>query len=125
MCAGFAVAACQMPHGPAQSTAFRFEADGKAIGYATDFSAITGEMVALFDRSDVLVIDCLRRDPHPTHAHLERTLEWIARLKPRRAILTNLHIDLDFETLRKELPTGVEPGYDGLRFEHQISDQFT
>jgi phosphoribosyl 1,2-cyclic phosphate phosphodiesterase len=66
---------CQMPHGPGASTAYRFECDGKSIGYATDFSAITREMVELFAGVDVLVVDCLRREPHPTHAHLGMALE--------------------------------------------------
>jgi phosphoribosyl 1,2-cyclic phosphate phosphodiesterase len=72
----------------------------------------------------VWIVDALRYRPHPTHAHLERTLGWIARLKPKRAILTNLHIDLDFEILTRELPPGVEPAFDGLRFEHQLKDEF-
>ena len=55
-----------------------------------------------------------RYTPHPTHANVETALSWIARVKPRRAILTNLHIDLDYETLKRELPPGVEPAYDGM-----------
>ncbi|MYG25398.1 MAG: MBL fold metallo-hydrolase, partial [Boseongicola sp. SB0677_bin_26] len=54
-------------------------------------------------------------DPHPTHAHLERTLGWIERAAPRRAILTNMHIDLDYDTLTAETPDNVEPAYDGMR----------
>ena len=50
----------------------------------------------------------------PAHANVEPTLSWIARVKPRHAVLTNLHIDLDYETLKRELPEGVEPAYDGL-----------
>jgi phosphoribosyl 1,2-cyclic phosphate phosphodiesterase len=65
MCAGFAVRYCQMPHGPMDSTAYRFDADGKSIGYAVDFSAITRSMVDLLTGVDVLVVDCLRREPHP------------------------------------------------------------
>jgi phosphoribosyl 1,2-cyclic phosphate phosphodiesterase len=65
---------------------------------------------------DVWIVDALRWTPHPTHAHVARALEWIARAKPRRAILTNLHIDLDFKALSAKLPAGVEPAYDGLRF---------
>ena len=72
--AGFSIKSCQMPHGPAQSTAFRFDADGKSIGYATDFSEISDAMVALFGDVDLLVVDCLRRRPHPTHAHLAMSL---------------------------------------------------
>jgi len=60
------------------------------------------------------IVDCMRYKPHPTHAHLERTLGWIADLKPERAILTNMHVDLDYATLRRELPPGVEPAYDGM-----------
>ncbi len=52
---------------------------------------------------------------HPTHAHVEMTLDWIARLKPKRAILTNMHIDLDYRALARRLPPGVEPAYDGMR----------
>jgi phosphoribosyl 1,2-cyclic phosphate phosphodiesterase len=70
-------------------------------------------------------VDALRYRPHPTHAHVERTLEWIARLKPRRAILTNLHIDLDYGALKAELPAGVEPAFDGLRFSHELRSEFS
>lgn len=114
MCAGFGVGFCQMQHGPAQSTAFRFEADGASIGYATDFSAINAEMVALFDRCDVLVIDCLRREPHPTHAHLGMALELAEAARVRRAVLTHLDKSMDYATLSREVPPHVEVGYDGL-----------
>ena len=60
------------------------------------------------------IVDALRHTPHPSHAHLARTLDWIARVKPGRAILTNMHVDLDYETLRRELPPGIEPAYDGM-----------
>ena len=66
---------------------------------------------------DVLVVDALRDRPHPSHAHVALALEWIAALKPRRAILTNLHIDLDYAALAARLPPNVEPAYDGLRFD--------
>jgi phosphoribosyl 1,2-cyclic phosphate phosphodiesterase len=52
--------------------------------------------------------------PHPTHANVATALEWIARVEPRRAVLTNLHIDLDYEALKRDLPSGVEPAYDGM-----------
>ncbi len=52
-------------------------------------------------------------------------LGWIERVRPRRAILTNLHIDLDYETLKAELPPGVEPAFDGMRFEHELSGNFS
>jgi phosphoribosyl 1,2-cyclic phosphate phosphodiesterase len=114
MVAGIGVTHCQMPHGPAQTTAFRFDQDGKSIGYATDFSAITGEMVALFDKVDVLVVDALRRQPHPTHAHLAMSLELIEACRAGRAVLTHLDKSMDYRTLLYETPDHVEPGYDGL-----------
>jgi phosphoribosyl 1,2-cyclic phosphate phosphodiesterase len=66
-------------------------------------------------------VDALRYTPHPTHAHVDRALEWIARVKPKRAILTNMHIDLDFEELSRRLPEGVEAAYDGLRFTVEVA----
>ena len=65
-------------------------------------------------------MDTLRYTPHPTHANVETALEWIARVKPRRAILTNLHMDIDYETLRRELPPHIEPAYDGMVLRFQI-----
>ena len=117
MVAGIGVTHCQMPHGPAQTTAFRFEQAGKSIGYATDFSAITGEMVALFDQVDVLVVDALRRQPHPTHAHLAMSLELIEACRAGRAVLTHLDKSMDYRTLCDETPAHVEPGYDGMEIE--------
>lgn len=114
LCAGFAIGWCQMPHGPAQSTAFRFEADGKTIVYATDFSEITSGMLSLFADTDLLVVDCLRRAPHPTHAHLAMALELAERCRARRAVLTHLDKSMDYQTLSAALPAGVEAGYDGL-----------
>lgn len=114
MICGIGVSHCQMPHGPAQSTAFRFDQDGKSIGYATDFSEITAEMVALFDRVDVLVVDALRRKPHPTHAHLAMSLELVEACRAGRAVLTHLDKSMDYRTLCDEMPEHVEPGYDGL-----------
>ena len=117
MFGGISVRSCQMPHGPAQSTAFRFEADGKSIGYATDFSAITREMVELFDGVDLLVTDCLRREPHPTHAHLGMALELIEASRAQRAVLTHLDKSLDYATLSAEVPPHVVVGFDGLELD--------
>lgn len=63
---------------------------------------------------DVLIIDALRRRQHPTHMNVEEALDFIKAFKPGRAILTNMHGDLDYETLRRELPDNIEPGYDGM-----------
>lgn len=114
ICAGFGVSWCQMPHGPAQSTAFRFECDGKVICYAVDFSEITNDMVALLRGSDILVVDCLRREPHPTHAHLAMALELAEKTGARRAILTHLDKSMDYASLSREVPPHVLVGYDGM-----------
>ncbi|MCP5396751.1 MAG: MBL fold metallo-hydrolase [Sphingomonadaceae bacterium] len=117
MCCGFGVEWCQMPHGPAQSTAYRFDCDGKAIAYATDFSEITRDMVELLEDVDLLVVDCLRRDPHPTHAHLGMALELAERCGAKQAVLTHLDKSMDYATLCTEIPANVIVGYDGLEVE--------
>ncbi|RKF23404.1 MBL fold metallo-hydrolase [Altericroceibacterium spongiae] len=112
--AGFSVGSTQMPHGPAQSTAYLFEADGKTIGYATDFNEITDGMLDLFHHVDILVCDCLRRQPHPTHAHLGMALELAEKVKAGRTILTHLDKSMDYATLSREVPENVFVGYDGM-----------
>lgn len=114
ICAGFAVRTCQMPHGPSETTGYRFESDGKAICYATDFSAITDEMVALYAGADILVTDCLRREPHPTHANLAMALELGRRTGARVTVLSHLDKSMDYASLVREVPHGVVVGYDGL-----------
>ena len=115
--AGFAVDWVEMPHGPTTSTAFRFDADDRSLVYATDFSAITDAMVQCFASADMIVCDCLRREPHPTHAHLAMALELKARTKARRMILTHLDKSMDYDSLSAEVPKGVEVGYDGLEWQ--------
>ena len=112
--AGFGVDSVEMPHGPGMSTAYRFDADGKSIGYATDFSEITEDMLDLFDGVDILVTDCLRREPHPTHANLTMALELASRCGAKTAVLTHLDISMDYATLSAEVPDNVLVGYDGM-----------
>ena len=112
--AGFGVEWCQMEHGPGETTGYRFEADGKSIAYATDFSAISDEMIDLFHGVDILVSDCLRRDPHPTHAHLAMAIELGERCKASRLVLSHLDKSMDYRTLVDEVPEFVTVGYDGL-----------
>ena len=114
MCQGFGVGSCQMPHGPVNSTGFRFENDGKTISYAVDFSTITKEMVDLFSGSDILVVDCLRHEPHPTHAHLAMALELVEAARAKRAVLTHLDKSMDYAQVTDELPSHVLVGFDGL-----------
>ncbi|WP_374412995.1 MBL fold metallo-hydrolase [Novosphingobium colocasiae] len=114
ICEGFGVGHVQMPHGPAQSTGFTFDYNGKTVGYATDFSEITGGMVNLFYGCDVLVVDCLRREPHPTHAHLAMALELVTVTRCKRAVLTHLDKSMDYATLSAEVPEHVSVAYDGM-----------
>jgi phosphoribosyl 1,2-cyclic phosphate phosphodiesterase len=107
-------------HGGVRSVGYRFG----GVAYSSDVVNLDEQAFEALAGLDVWIVDALRYRPHPTHAHLERTLQWIERLKPRRAILTNLHIDFDYRTLKGELPAGVEPAYDGLRFEHQLGGEF-
>jgi phosphoribosyl 1,2-cyclic phosphate phosphodiesterase len=100
-------------HGGVRSVGYRFG----PVAYSSDVVGLDEAAFAALDGVEVWIVDALRYVPHPTHAHVDLALEWIARARPRRAILTNLHIDLDFETLRAQLPEGVEPAFDGLRFE--------
>jgi phosphoribosyl 1,2-cyclic phosphate phosphodiesterase len=102
-----------LDHGGVRSVGYRFG----DVAYCPDVVDLPDPAIAALQGLKVWIVDALRRRPHPTHAHLERTLGWIAALKPERAILTNMHIDLDYRTLLAELPPGVAPGYDGMRFE--------
>ncbi len=98
-------------HGNERSLGFRFG----GLAYSCDVSGLPDESAAALKGLDVWILDSLRHRPHPSHFSLEQALAWVARLKPRRAILTNLHTDLDYETLRRSLPESVEPAYDGLK----------
>ena len=112
--AGFSFDFVEMPHGPVTSTGFRFEADGKSIVYATDFSEITPQMVKCFKGADILVVDCLRRRPHPTHANLDMALDLARKAKVRQAVLTHMDKSMDYRSLCAEVPKDVTVGYDGL-----------
>ena len=87
------------------------------IGYSNDLVNLDDRGFEILEGVDTWIVDAMRYTPHPTHVNLETALKWIERLKPRRAILTNMHVDLDYQTLRRELPDGVEPGYDGMVIE--------
>jgi phosphoribosyl 1,2-cyclic phosphate phosphodiesterase len=100
-------------HGDIASLGFRFG----NVGYSCDLSSMPDESATAFAGLDVWIVDALRDRPHPSHFSVADALAWIDRLKPRRAILTNLHADLDYDDLRRKLPPHVEPGFDGMSFE--------
>lgn len=97
-------------HGPIRSVGYRL---GPVV-YSSDVSDLDDAAFEAVRGADLWILDALRYTPHPTHAHLDRALQWIARAGVRRAILTNLHIDMDYGRLQDELPAGVEAAYDGL-----------
>ena len=84
------------------------------MAYLPDVSHIPAAAWAQLQGLDLWIIDALRRTPHPSHTHLAQTLGWITELAPRRAVITNMHLDMDYDALSAELPPGVVPAYDGL-----------
>lgn len=101
----------RLEHGEIDALGFRFG----AIAYTPDLNAIPTESERYLENLDLWIVDALRYTPHPSHFSLPETLEWIAKLHPKHAILTNLHTDLDFEQLKSELPPHVEPAFDGMQ----------
>ncbi len=100
-------------HGDITSLGFRFG----SLAYSCDLSGLPADSVSALEGLDVWIIDALRDKPHPSHLSVSEALDWIESLKPKRAILTNLHTDLDYDELRSRLPSHVEPAYDGLSIE--------
>jgi phosphoribosyl 1,2-cyclic phosphate phosphodiesterase len=111
---GIQIQVTDQPHGNIQAAGLRFEADGRSIGYATDFNTMTDDMASLYHDLDVWVVDALRRRPHPTHMELPAVLGWVERLRPTKTALIHMDHSMDYASLCAELPHGVEPGYDGL-----------
>jgi phosphoribosyl 1,2-cyclic phosphate phosphodiesterase len=99
-------------HGDIPSLGFRFG----NLAYSCDLSDLPPESQSALADLDVWIVDALRYRPHPSHFSLDDALGWIERLKPRRAILTNLHADLDYEVLCGRLPANVVPAFDGMSF---------
>jgi phosphoribosyl 1,2-cyclic phosphate phosphodiesterase len=97
-------------HGDIDSLGLRFA----GIAYSCDISDVPPESMQHVAGLNVWIVDALRYKPHPSHFSLADALRWIERVKPRRAILTHLHGDLDYATLKRELPRHVEPAHDGM-----------
>lgn len=100
-------------HGSMDALGFRIG----DLAYLPDAVAIPEQHWPLLNGLKVFVVDALRRKPHPTHAHLDMTLGWIARAQPARAVLTNMHNDLDYATLQAELPPHIRPAHDNMVIE--------
>jgi phosphoribosyl 1,2-cyclic phosphate phosphodiesterase len=104
-------------HGFSHSLGFKFG----PCAYSNDVVMIPEQSLVHLRGLELWIVDALRETPHPTHAHLGRSLDWIADLKPSRAVLTNMHIDLDYRRLVETLPAGVEPAFDGLHIDLSTS----
>jgi len=97
-------------HGSIDALGFRIA----GLAYLPDVADIPEASWPLLQDLDIFVVDALRRDPHPTHAHLAKTLDWIAQTAPKRAVLTNMHLDLDYATLDAETDDHITPAFDGM-----------
>jgi phosphoribosyl 1,2-cyclic phosphate phosphodiesterase len=105
-------------HGDIRSLGYRIG----QLAYSADVNELGDEAFDVLEGVDCWIVDALRYKDHPSHANVDTALAWIARVKPKRAILTNLHTDLDYETLRKQLPENVEPAYDGMTIRVSSTD---
>lgn len=99
-------------HGDIPSLGFRI---GK-VAYSADIKDLPPDSLPLMAGLDVWIVDALRKPPHPSHFNLDEALNWIGRIKPKRAILTNLHTDMDYADLCRTLPPNVTPAFDGMSF---------
>jgi phosphoribosyl 1,2-cyclic phosphate phosphodiesterase len=105
-----AVTPFEQDHGFTKTTGYRIG----DMAYSTDVVDLPDSAFAALTGLKLWIVDCLRFKPHETHAHLDKTLSWIERAKPQRAILTHMNHDVDYDELAARLPAGVEPGFDGL-----------
>src|SRR5579883_1043602 len=108
--AGLSIVPFEQDHGFSKTLGYRIG----DMAYSTDVVDLDEAAFAVLEGVRLWIVDCLRYEPHPTHSHLEKTLNWIARVKPARAVLTHMDPGFDYATLCRELPPGVEPGFDGL-----------
>lgn len=97
-------------HGAIDALGFRIN----DLAYLPDVATIPDAAWPHLKDLDCWILDALRRTPHPTHAHLDLALEWIDKMQPKRAVLTNMHIDLDYATVEAETPAHITPAYDGM-----------
>ena len=106
----------EVNHGSIEALGFRIG----DLAYLPDVAHIPDDVWPVLEGLDCWIVDALRRTPHPTHSHLEQSLEWIARVAPRHAVLTNMHIDLDYQTVADETPDHVIPAYDGMTLTYRV-----
>ena len=99
-------------HGYSSTLGFRIH----NFAYSTDVIEFPDKSHDYLRDLDIWLVDCLKREYHPTHSHLSKTLGWIDQFQPKHAILTHMSPQLDYAVLKNELPPTVEPAYDGMTF---------
>ena len=99
-------------HGMIKASGYVFD----KVAYISDCNKIPYKSFNQLKNLNYLIIDCLRKNPHPSHFHFDETIKIAKKLAPKKTILTNLHVDLDYQSLRKKLPKNIIPAYDGLSF---------
>jgi phosphoribosyl 1,2-cyclic phosphate phosphodiesterase len=114
---GMKVTPIPVIHGPTEVTAFRLSDGRREVAFVTDCNVIPEESLEKLLGLDLLIIDALRYDPHPTHLHVEQTLDYIAQVRPRHALLTHVGHDIMYADASRQLPDRVELAYDGLKIE--------
>lgn len=105
---------CDQPHGGITSLGIRFSEGDRSLGYAIDFHEMNQAMASLYAKADVWIADCLRRRPHPTHAHLDALLGWARELRVGQLVLSHLDNSMDVRELAAELPDWAAPAHDGM-----------
>ena len=105
-----------VPHGRIEALGFRFG----PVAYLPDVSAMSAEAWEAVADLDCWIVDALRYEPHESHSHLSQTLDWIAQARPRHAVITNMHIDLDHDRVMAETPDNVFPAHDGMILDFRL-----
>lgn len=105
---------CDQPHGRITSLGMRFDEGERSIAYAIDFHAMTDAMTSLYEGVGIWVADCLRRRPHPTHAHLDQVLGWARDMRVGQLVLSHMDNSMDVRELARELPDWAVPAHDGM-----------
>ena len=106
------IEAFDVTHGMIKATGYLFD----KIAYISDCNKISNKVKKKLMNLDFLIIDCLRKNKHPSHFNYDDAIDFVKFVKPKKTILTNLHVDLDYFTLKKKLPKNIIPAFDGLNF---------
>ncbi len=107
----------EVDHGGTPALGFRIGGLEQSLVYLPDVLSIPEDAWPMITGCDVFICDALRRDPHPSHAHLAQTLAWFSRAECGLGVTTNMHIDLDYDAVLRETPENVTPAHDGMRIE--------